>query len=89
MKFDAPGEYTLEFWANDGLEINVGGARVGKLDGINPCSSAGATTVTVPQAGWYPLDAFYYQKEGTACLEAEWKKGGGGVSLIPDKQFGH
>lgn len=89
IKFDAAGEYGLEFYANDGLRIEIGGQRVGRLDGVNPCSSAGRPKVSVPKAGWYEVSAFYYQKEGTACLEAEWTKGGGGPKLIPDSAFGH
>lgn len=89
IRFDAPGEYGLEFFANDGLLVWIGGKQVAKLDGINPCSSAGRPTVKVPQAGWYEFRAFYYQKEGTACYESEWKKPGGKRGLIPDSAFGY
>lgn len=89
IKFSAPGTYELEFFANDGLEVKISGKRVAKLDGINPCSSAGRPKVKVPSAGWYTFEALYYQKEGTACYETEWKKPGGSVQLIPDSAFGY
>ncbi|MEQ9693369.1 PA14 domain-containing protein [Shimia sp. SDUM112013] len=89
IKFDAPGVYDLEFYANDGLQVWISGKTVAKLDGINPCSSAGRPKVNVPKAGWYDFKAFYYQKEGTACYESEWKKPGGSYTLIPDSAFGY
>ncbi|WP_204113924.1 PA14 domain-containing protein [Shimia biformata] len=89
IKFDSAGDYELEFYANDGLRVEIGGQRITTIDGIGPCRSAGPKTVSVPQAGWYKFDAFYFQKEGTACLEAEWARAGGSYQLIPDSAFGH
>lgn len=89
IKFDAPGVYDMEFFSNDGLQVWIGGKSVAKLDAVTPCASAGRPKVNVPSAGWYELKAIYFQKEGTACLESEWKKPGGSVQLIPNSAFGY
>lgn len=89
IKFDAPGVYNLEFFSNDGMQAWISGQQVARLDDITPCASAGRPQVKVPSAGWYDLKVVYFQKEGTACLESEWKKPGGAVQLIPNSAFGY
>ncbi|MBU2942052.1 PA14 domain-containing protein [Shimia thalassica] len=89
IKFDTPGVYDLEFFTNDGAQVWISGKTVAKLDDITPCASAGRPKVKVPSAGWYNIQVLYFQKEGTACFESEWKKPGGSVQLIPNSAFGH
>lgn len=89
IKFSAPGIYDLEFFSNDGMQAWISGKQVAKLDDVTPCASAGRPKVNVPKAGWYDIKVIYFQKEGTACLEAEWKKPGGSIQLIPDNAFGY
>lgn len=57
VKFDAAGEYTIDFLSNDGLKVEIGGQEVAFFDGRHPCEESEATTVTVPSAGWYTLSA--------------------------------
>lgn len=89
IKFDAPGVYTLEFFTNDGLRVSIGGQRVAYYDERDACGSAGARQVEVPQAGWYPLEALYFQRLGTACLQMEWSPPGGGQKQVPNGAFGY
>lgn len=89
IKFPAPGVYDLEFFTNDGAQVWISGKSVAKLDQITPCASAGRPKVKVPSAGWYDIKVLYFQKEGTACFESEWKKPGGSIQLIPDSAFGY
>lgn len=89
IKFDKPGVYDLEFFSNDGSQVWIGGKTVAKLDRITACASAGRPKVNVPKAGWYDLKVLYWQKEGTACLESEWKTPGGKRKLIPNSAFGY
>ncbi|WP_164727019.1 PA14 domain-containing protein [Shimia sediminis] len=89
IKFPSAGVYELEFFTNDGAQFWISGKSVAKLDEITPCSSAGRPKVNVPKAGWYDFKALYFQKEGTACLESEWKAPGGSVQLIPNSAFGY
>ncbi|WP_299354448.1 PA14 domain-containing protein [uncultured Shimia sp.] len=89
IKFAKPGVYEVEFYSNDGMQVWIGGQSVSKVDGITPCASGGPQQVKVPSAGWYDIQAIYFQKEGTACLEAEWKAPGGSFGLIPNSAFGY
>lgn len=89
IKFDKPGVYDLEFFSNDGSQIWISGQTVGKLDRITACASTGRPKVNVPKAGWYDFKVVYWQKEGTACLESEWKAPGGKRQLIPNSAFGY
>ncbi|WP_083545479.1 PA14 domain-containing protein [Sulfitobacter alexandrii] len=88
IKFDAPGTYDLEFISNDGLEASIGGQQVALFDGVHGCESAGVTTVQVPQAGWYEIEATYFQRKGTACLLMDWGQAGN-MEPVPDSAFGY
>ncbi|WP_300057351.1 PA14 domain-containing protein [uncultured Roseobacter sp.] len=89
IKFDAPGTYVLDFLNNDGLEISIGGEIVGDYDEVHSCGYAGEIEVDVPQAGYYPLQATYFQRKGTACLMMEWGPDSDGLELVPDSAFFH
>lgn len=88
IKFDAPGIYTLNFMTNDGLEAWIGGQEVAYYDDRTPCGPTGEIEVSVPTAGWYPIQALYFQRLATACLMMEWGTGGG-LSQVPNAAFGH
>ena len=68
IRFDAPGTWRLEFHSNDGLEVNLGGQRLYVHDGRHPCETQGWVAVEVPAAGWYPLEAGWFQRLNTSCL---------------------
>lgn len=89
IKFDQAGTYTLDFLNNDGLEIFIGGQEVGFYDEVHACGYAGEVEVTVPSAGYYPLEATYFQRKGTACLMMEWGPDSDGLALVPDSAFYH
>ena len=87
VKFDAPGTYTIEFLSNDGLQASIGGKEVVFFDGRHPCEPSEQTKVSVPSAGWYDLDALYFQRVGTACLHM--LAGIGEPDWMPNSAFGH
>lgn len=89
LKFDAPGVYEVDFISNDGLRVHIGGQEVSEFDGRHPCENAGITQVEAPVAGWYPLEALYFQRVGTACLLAEWTPPGGELDWIPNENTAH
>lgn len=89
IKFDRAGSYTLDFLSNDGLEIAIGGQNVGVYDGIHACGYVGEIEVSVPSAGYYPVEATYFQRKGTACLMMEWGPDSDGLELVPDSAFFH
>ena len=87
IKFDAPGTYTVDFLNNDGLEIHIGGQKVGFYDGVHACGYAGEQEIEVPSAGYYALEAIYFQKKGTACLMMEWGPDSDGLEPVPNSAF--
>lgn len=89
LKFDTPGVYELDFISNDGLKVDIGGQEVTVFDGRHPCENAGVVQVEAPVAGWYPLEALYFQRVGTACLLAEWTPPGGELDWIPNENTAH
>ena len=89
IHFKIAGTYTMDFLANDGLQIAIGGQEVGFYDGIHPCGYVGEIKVNVPSAGYYPLDATYFQRKGTACLMMEWGPESDGLELVTSEVFFH
>lgn len=88
VKFDAPGEYEIEFLTNDGLDANIGGQQVGFFDGRQTCDSTRIVEVEAPVAGWYPVDILYFQRLETACLHMRWGPLGGKRTWTPNAAFG-
>ena len=88
IRFDAPGTYALEIISNDGIEAHIGDQRVAFFDGVHGCDSAGVQEVEVPEAGWYALDATYFQRKGSSCLLMDWSAGGE-MEPVPDDAFAY
>lgn len=89
IKFDKAGTYTLDFLNNDGLEMHIGGQKVALYDGIHGCGYSGEIEVNIPQAGYYALEATYFQRKGTACLMMEWGASSDDLDFVPDSAFFH
>jgi len=89
IRFDAAGTYTLETYSNDGVELSIGGSEVAKVDEKRACDPVGAVEVSVPEAGWYELEALYWQRKGGSCLIMEWAAEGGELSTVPNEAFGY
>ena len=88
VRFKAPGDYEIEFMSNDGVEAKIGGQVVGYYDGRQSCDTTRIVEVSVPQAGWYPVDVLYFQRLGTSCLHMRWGPAGGKRTWTPDAAFG-
>ncbi|MEX0280865.1 MAG: PA14 domain-containing protein [Arenibacterium sp.] len=87
VKFDAPGNYEIEFMTNDGLDAKIGGVRVGYTDERTPCDTTRIVDVEVPVAGWYPVDILWFQRWASSCLHMRWGKEGQKRSWTPDSAF--
>lgn len=88
MRFDTPGDYTLEVYSNDGIEITLGGREIVKMDAKRSCDPTGEVEVRVPKAGWYEIEALYWQRKGGSCLIMEWAQDGGEFEVVPASAFG-
>ncbi|MDW4496541.1 PA14 domain-containing protein [Sulfitobacter sp. D35] len=89
IRFDAPGEYKVNFLSNDGVRVNIGGQQVAEYDDIHACEATGWQSVQVPQAGWYEIETLYFQRKGTSCLMMQWQAPGQKASYVPNSAFGH
>lgn len=89
IKFDEAGVYSLKFYTNDGLDMRMGGQRVGYETDRTPCSSTGNTKVNVPQAGWYDVSGLWFQRLSSSCLEMEWTTPSGKKGAVPNSAFGY
>ena len=88
IRFDAPGTYTVNVFSNDGIVASIGGKQIALYDEIHACEPAGEQDVIVPSAGWYALEATYFQRKGTSCLAMDWNVGGR-MGPVPDSAFAH
>lgn len=88
LKFDQPGTWRLEFHSNDGLEVKLGGVDIYRKDGRFPCGTDGWVDVQVPEAGWYPVEAVYFQRMSTSCLMLRWEKPDGTREWTPQSAWG-
>ena len=86
IRFDSAGTYEVEFISNDGIAASIGGQPVALYDEIHACEPAGIQEVIVPKAGWYALEATYFQRKGTSCLMMDWNVGGR-MEPVPDSAF--
>lgn len=89
IRFDAPGVYEIDFFTNDGLDASIGGVQVGHFDGRQPCDSTYVTEVEVPQPGWYPFEATYFNRLNTSCLMMRWAPKGKPMKWVPNGVFGY
>ena len=87
LRFDAPGTWALEVHSNDGISVKLGGAEVDRFGGRRPCDTNGWVEVSVPEAGWYKLDALFYQRRNTACLMMRWRKPDGTEEWTPQSAW--
>ena len=88
IRFDEPGTYEVDTLSNDGLVLTIGGQEVAFYDDVHACEPSGVMEVAVPEAGWYALEATYFQRKGSACLSMDWNVGGT-LGPVPDEAFAY
>lgn len=89
MKFDKPGIYQLEFHSNDGLRVSISGQKVFEYDGRHPCEPGERASVNVPEPGWYPVEALFFQRVGTSCMLLNWAPPGEAWDWAPLEIYGY
>lgn len=90
MRFDSAGVHQIDMHTNDGLSLTIGGREVSRFDGRQVCNNTGATTVSVPEAGWYEVKALWFQRLNTSCLLMEWSTpSSGGFVWTPNDNFAY
>lgn len=89
IRFDEPGAYKVRFWSNDGLEAKIGGAAVHVDDLRHACRNLGWRDVAIPEAGWYRVEAVWFQRLNTSCLMMDWRTPDGAEGRVPADRFAH
>lgn len=89
LNFPEAGVWRVQFHSNDGLEVRIGGAEVYRHDGRHGCETLGwQTELEIPEPGWYPLEAVWFQRQGTSCLLMEWSPPSGEMGWTPNDALG-
>ena len=89
VRFDQAGLWKMQWHSNDGLEVRIGGEQVYRHDGRHGCETLGwKAEFEVPEPGWYPLEATWFQRLGTSCLLMEWAPPGGEMGWTPNAATG-
>jgi len=84
------GSTTFVARSNDGFRLTLGGATVLEDGDVHVERLTRPVTVTVAEAGWYPLQIWYFQKQGGATLQLLWQPPGGSAPVaVPAEAFGH
>jgi hypothetical protein len=89
VKFDQPGTWRLEVHSNDGVALEIGGTEVDRFDARRTCDTNGWVTVSVPQAGWYPVDVLFFQRYNSSCLMMRWEKPDGTQEWTPQSAWAY
>jgi hypothetical protein len=89
IRFEEAGTHFLEFWANDGLRVELGGKQVYEHDFRHPCETLGPVAVEVAEPGWYPVEALFFQRTNTACLGMRMKPPGGVLDWVEPEMYAH
>lgn len=90
IRFPEPGVWRVQFHSNDGLEVEIGGRQVYRHDGRHTCQTLGwQEELMVPEAGWYPVEAVYFQRMNTGCLLMEWAPPGEEMRWTPNDATGY
>lgn len=90
IRFPEAGTWRVQFHSNDGLRVRIGGVEVYEHDGRHTCQTHGwERELIVPEAGWYPVEALYFQRFQTSCLLMEWAPPGQEMQWTPNDVFGH
>lgn len=91
IRFPAAGRYVLAMQSNDGVSLSIGGQRILADPGVHTDRFSELVRVDVAEAGWYPLDLFYFEKRNTSTLQFYWAQEAAGESLrlVPPEAFAH
>ena len=93
VHLDMPGRYEFAFESNDGVRLEINGDLVVEDPRVHADQLSQIGTVTVIEAGWYPLVIWYFEKENTSTLRWLWRKpgtnSGEGLTVVPGVAIAH
>lgn len=83
------GVHELEFQSNDGLRVMLSGVKVYEHDGRHTCQTTGPIRISAAKTGWYAVEALYFQRKGTACLDLSMRRLGGEWDWTNPEMYSH
>lgn len=84
IRFPKEGEWKVAAKSNDGIRLFLDGKLAIEDPAIHGDRMSKPITVTVPAAGLVPVEFFYFQKKGSACLQLHWQgPGETAMSIVP------
>ncbi|HSO67276.1 MAG TPA: PA14 domain-containing protein [Desulfatirhabdiaceae bacterium] len=90
IHFPKTGQYDLMANSNDGIRVWIGENQVIDDPEVHSDRFSPQASLTVTEAGYYPLKILYFQRKGTACLQMNWKgPGETQFSVIPNTAYSH
>lgn len=88
LHFAEAGSYRIGATSNDGVRVIIAGRVILEDPKPHPDRAVGPTTVSVTEAGWYPIEVIWFERRGSHRLELKWSASGG-LAAIPPEFFGH
>ena len=92
IRFDEPGTYSIAAQSNDGLSIDIGGVNVVYDPDVHADRYSQPVQIEIKTAGWYPLDAWYFERRNTSTLRLFWllpDEEEGSMVVVPKAHYGH
>ena len=78
LHLEETGIYHFQVTNNDGVRLQLGGARIYDDPRTGPARTSPPIPVDVMEPGWYALEIWYFEKRGTATLDILWSPPGDG-----------
>ena len=92
IRFDETGTYAIAAQSNDGLQVKIGGKVVVYDPDVHADRYSQPVEIEIKKAGWYPLDAWYFERKNTSTLRLYWltpDEEEGSMTIIPEEVYGH
>ena len=92
IRFDETGTYSIAAQSNDGLQVKIGGKVVVYDPDVHADRYSQPVEIEIKKAGWYPLDAWYFERKNTSTLRLYWltpDEEEGSMTIIPSGFYGH
>ncbi len=90
VRFPKEGEWKVAMKSNDGIRVFLDGKLAIEDPAVHGDRMSKPISVTVPAAGLVPMEFFYFQKKGSACLQLHWQgPGEAAMSIVPGTALLH
>jgi hypothetical protein len=92
IRFEEAGTYAIAAQSNDGLDVEIGGRTVVYDPDVHADRYSQPVEIEIKAPGWYPLDAWYFERKNTSTLRLYWltpDEEEGSMAIIPKEAYGH